>query len=172
MPWGDFMDTIKKAGIVGGAIVGGIIGGAISVAGHVSKNKFVDDLGANIIDSTILTGSIAGQLVSGTADLVSGGIKKDPNHLSQGKKDLKAGGGRIVGNYVSNAKLIINNSGDIIKGAKNRDIKKVLNGAKTLGKIVAIGAITVGAIKIEPDKNEDAMTEACEAESENLSRAT
>ena len=160
MPWGDFMDTIKKAGIVGGAIVGGIIGGAISVAGHVSKNKFVDDLGANIIDSTILTGSIAGQLVSGTADLVSGGIKKDPNHLSQGKKDLKAGGGKIVGNYVSNAKLIIDNSGDIIKGAKNRDIKKVLNGAKTLGKIVAIGAITVGAIKVESNKDEEAESES------------
>ncbi|GAB1476699.1 hypothetical protein MASR2M70_15350 [Bacillota bacterium] len=153
------MDIIKKAGIIGGAVVGGIIGGAMSVAGHVTGIKFVNDLGENIIDSTILTGSIAGQLASGTADLVSGGIKKNPDHIKQGKKDLKAGGGRIVGNYVSNAKLIINNSGDIVRGAKNRDIKQVLNGAKTLGKIAAVGAITVGAIKIESDRSKSAKAD-------------
>ena len=146
------MDVIKKAGIVGGAVIGGVIGGALSIVGHVTKNKVVDELGENIVDSTILTGSIAGQIASGAADVVVGGIQKEPEHIDRGKKDLKAGGGKIVGNYVTNAKLIINNSGDIVGGVKNRDVKRVLNGAKTLGKIVAIGAITVGAIKIEPNK--------------------
>lgn len=51
--------------------------------------------------------------------------------------------------------MIVNNSGDIVKGVKDRDIKRVLNGAKTLGKMAAIGAITVGAIKIEPDKGKE-----------------
>ena len=146
------MDAIKKAGIIGGAVVGGIIGGTLSIVGHLVKSKFVDELGENIVDSTILTGSIAGQIASGAADVVVGGVQKEAGHVEQGKKDLKAGGGKILGNYVNNAKLIIHNSGDIVKGVKSRDIKKVLNGAKTLGKIAAIGAITVGAIKIEADK--------------------
>ncbi len=146
------MDVIKKAGIIGGAVVGGVIGGTLSIVGRMVKSKFVDELGENIVDSTILTGSIAGQIASGAADVVVGGVQKESDHVEQGKKDLKAGGGRIVGNYVNNAKLIIHNSGDIVNGVKSRDIKKVLNGAKTLGKIAAIGAITVGAIKIETDK--------------------
>lgn len=154
------MDFIKKAGIVGGAVVGGIIGGTLSIVGHVTKIKFVDELGESIVDSTILTGSIAGQLASGAADIVAGGVQKEPEHIEQGKKDLRAGGGKIVGNYVNNAKLIINNSGDIVQGVRTRDIKKVLNGAKTLGKIAAIGAITVGAIKIESDKNKDSRNES------------
>lgn len=154
------MDFIKKAGIVGGAVVGGIIGGTLSIVGHVTKIKFVDELGESIVDSTILTGSIAGQLASGAADIVAGGVQKEPEHIEQGKKDLRAGGGKIVGNYVNNAKLIINNSGDIVQGVRTRDIKKVLNGAKTLGKIAAIGAITVGAIKIESDKNKDSQNES------------
>lgn len=154
------MDLIKKAGIVGGAVVGGIIGGTISIVGHVTKIKFVDELGENIVDSTILTGSIAGQIASGAADVVAGGVQKEPRHIEQGKKDLKAGGGKIVGNYVNNAKLIINNSGDIVKGVRTKDIKRVLNGAKTLGKIAAIGAITVGAIKIEPEKNGDSRSKS------------
>ncbi len=154
------MDFIKKAGIVGGAVVGGIIGGTLSIVGHVTKIKFVDELGESIVDSTILTGSIAGQLASGAADIVAGGVQKEPDHIEQGKKDLRAGGGKIVGNYVNNAKLIINNSGDIVQGVRTRDIKKVLNGAKTLGKVAAIGAITVGAIKIEPDKNKVSQNES------------
>ncbi len=145
------MDGIKKAGIIGGAVIGGIIGGAVSIAGHLAKNKFVDDLGKSIVDSTILTGSIAGELASGAAEVVVGGVQKEPEHIQRGKKDLKAGGGKILKNYVDNAKLVINNSGDIVSGVKNRDVKKILNGTKTLGKIVAIGVITVGAIKIEPD---------------------
>lgn len=149
------MDVIKKAGIIGGAVVGGIIGGTVSIIGHVAKNKFVDELGESIVDSTILTGTIAGQIASGAADMIKGSIQKEPECIDDGKKDLKAGGRKIINNYVTNAKLIVNNSGDIVKGVKDRDIKRVLNGAKTLGKMAAIGAITVGAIKIEPDKGKE-----------------
>jgi hypothetical protein len=35
---------------------------------------------------------------------------------------------------------------------KQRDGKKILNGAKTMGKIVAVGFITVGAIKVKSHK--------------------
>jgi hypothetical protein len=150
------MDVIKKASIIGGAVIGGIIGGTVSIVGHVTKNKFVDELGENIVDSTILTGSIAGQIASGAADMIVGSIQKEPEHIDVGKEDLKSGGRKIINNYVTNAKLILNNSGDIVKGVKNRDIKRVLNGAKTLGKMAAIGAITVGAIKIDPGNNESA----------------
>lgn len=149
------MDKVKKVGIIGGAIAGGLIGGALSIAGHLAKNKFVDELGESIVDSTILTGSIAGQLASGTTDIIAGGIKKSPDHIARGKADLKSGGGKIIGNYVNNFKQIAGNSGEILKGAKDRDFRRALKGVKTLAKIVAVGAITVGAIKVKADDSED-----------------
>mgnify|MGYP000860855979 CR=1 FL=1 len=142
------MDTIKKAGIIGGAIVGGVLGGAVSVIGHVSHNKFLDELGGSIVDSTILTRQIAGE-ASGATDLVVGKIKHKPKHIRQGKKDLINAGEKVVNNFITNTKTIIDNSGEIIEGVREKDKVKIVNGAKTLGKIVAIGTITVGAIKLE-----------------------
>jgi len=37
---------------------------------------------------------------------------------------------------------------------KQHDGKKILNGAKTMGKIAAVGFITVGAIKVKSHKEE------------------
>lgn len=145
------MDVLKKSGIAGGAVVGGVIGGTLSIIGRLSKNKFLDELGGNIVDSTITTGQIAGQVASGATDIVVGSFKHSPQHLITGKRDMKEAGGKVVHNYVSNAKLIIENGGEIIQGVRQRDAKKIRNGARTLGKIVAIGALTVGAIKVKPD---------------------
>lgn len=145
------MDAFKKAGIIGGAVVGGVIGGTVSIIGHLAKNKFLDELGGNIVDSTILTGQIAGQAASGATDLIAGGIKRSPKRLLSGKQDLKEAGSKVVQNYVSNAKLIVENSGEILDGVRHRDPTKIKNGAKTLGKIVTIGTITVGAIKVKPE---------------------
>lgn len=144
------MDLIKKAAIIGGAAVGTVIGGTLSIIGHVTKVKFLDELGESIVDSTILTGQIAGQAVSGAADLVAGGLGKKPRLLRRGRDDLLGAGGRILKNYVNNAKLIFSNSGEILEGIKTRDGRKILNGAKTMGKIAAVGFITVGAIKVKP----------------------
>lgn len=145
------MDKLKKAGIIGGAVVGGVIGGAISVIGHVAHNKFLDELGGSIVDSTILTGQIAGQAASGAADIVAGKVRKKPRHIRKGKEDLINAGDQVVTNIITNAKIIIDNSGEIIEGVKEKDKRKILNGAKTLGKMAAIGAITVGTIKVKPD---------------------
>lgn len=145
------MDVLKKSGIVGGAVVGGMIGGTLSIIGKLSKNKFLDELGGNIVDSTITTGQIAGQVASGATDIVVGSIKHSPRHLRTGKRDMKEAGGKVVHNYVSNAKLIIDNGGEIIQGVRQRDTNKIRNSARTLGKIIAIGTLTIGAIKVKPD---------------------
>lgn len=147
------MDNLKKAGIIGGAVVGGVIGGAVSIVGHVAKNKFLDELGGNIVDSTILTGQIAGEAASGATDIVTGKIKGKPRRIYEGKKDLKRAGGKVVNNVVTNCKTIVSNSSEILEGVKEKDTKKIIKGAKTLGKIAAIGAITVGAVKVSGDES-------------------
>ncbi len=66
-----------------------------------------------------------------------------------------------MNNFVDNVKTVVDNSGEIIDGVKEKDNRKIIRGAKTLVKVVAIGAITVGAIKIkkEEDPEKESNTE-------------
>ncbi|MGI6752081.1 MAG: hypothetical protein ACOX4U_05610 [Anaerovoracaceae bacterium] len=163
------MKPIKKAGILIGATFGGIVGGVIAIAGHVTGKRFLDDLGGNIVDSTILTGEIAGDAVSGAAHLAVGGmeaigesvnrkkgnpkmylnIKKKRRHLCAAKRDLKSAGNRVLGNMVRNFKMTVNSGEAIVQGVLKGDKEGVKREIKTLGKIIAVGAITVGAIKVD-----------------------
>jgi len=142
------MDIIKKAGIITGAVVGGTIGGVVSVIGHVAGSKTVDDVGASIAQSAILTGSIAGGAVSGAADMIAGKLSKDEDVTAEGWQDIKDSGKRVVGNFVENTKYVIKSGGEVGKGLRARDKRRVVRGTKKLVKIVAVGWITVGAVKM------------------------
>ncbi len=146
------MNNIKKAGIITGAVVGGVIGGTISVIGKVTHKKFIDDLGESVVDSTILTGGIAGDIASGTTHVITGKIKKKNNKVEEGKEELVSAGTQVVQNFTSNVKTVVDNSGEIVTGVKEKDTKKIVSGVKTLAKVVAVGAVTVGAIKIKPEE--------------------
>jgi len=145
------MNNIKKVGILTGAVVGGAIGGTISFIGKMTKQTFIDELGESIVDSTLLTGGIAGNIASGATNVISGKIQNSSCKMEEGKDDLKSAGNQVVQNFVDNIQTVVANSGEILEGVKEKDRKKVVRGAKTLVKVVAVGAITVGAIKIKPE---------------------
>ena len=146
------MDSIKKTGILTGAVVGGLIGGTLSVIGKVSKVKIIDDIGESVVDSTILTGTIAGNLASGTTDLLAGKIQHDQHLVNEGVTDIKDTGHKVVNNFVGNVKLVTKSGGEILSGVKRRNPRKVAGGVKSLVKVVSVGILTVGAIKIKPDE--------------------
>jgi hypothetical protein len=143
------MKTIKKIGVTAGAVIGGVIGGSVSMAGKLSGVKFVDELGESIVDSAICTGGIAGDIVGGAASVAMGKLKSDEAQARAGVLDLKSGGRQIVGNIAENVKTIAENGGDVVLGIKDMDGKRVLRGAKTLAKVVVVGAVTVGAIRVK-----------------------
>ncbi|MFV0517834.1 MAG: hypothetical protein ACK5MV_10615 [Aminipila sp.] len=146
------MNAIKKVGIIAGATVGGVIGGTLSVVGKVADIKVIDSIGTAVIDSTIYTGAIAGDLASGATEVIAGKVTKNPTKIKTGVKELKRGGGKVVGNIVNNVKLVAENSGEIVEGLKERDSDKIKHGAKTLAKVTAVGLMTVGAIKIDEEE--------------------
>lgn len=91
------MNKIKKAGIITGAVVGGAIGGTLSVIGKVTKKKFLDELGESVVDSTILTGQIAGDIASGATNVISGKIQKSERRVKkreEGTEGCRHPGGR------------------------------------------------------------------------------
>ena len=146
------MNKIKKTGIIAGAVVGGTIGGAISLVGKLTKQKFIDELGESVVDSTIMTGGIAGDIASGATNMISGTIKKSSRKVEEGKDELKSAGTQVVQNFVGNVQTVVDNSGEIMEGVKEKDRRKVLRGVKTLAKVAAVGAITVGTIKIKQEE--------------------
>ncbi len=148
------MDKIKKTGILTGAIVGGVVGGAISIIGKVAKIKIIDDIGESVVDSTILTGTIAGNLASGTTDLLAGKIQNDQHLVKEGVADLKDTGNKVINNFIGNVKLVANSGGEILSGVKKKDLHKTAGGVKSLIKVVTVGLLTVGAIKIKEDGKE------------------
>ena len=150
------MNNIKKAGIITGAVIGGVLGGTLSVVGKVSKKPFIDELGESVVDSTILTGKIAGDIASGATHVISGKVNKNSVKIDEGKDDLKSAGTAVVNNFVNNVHTIVDNSSEIVEGMKERDKKKILRGAKTLAKVVAVGTITVGAVKVKPSEEAEA----------------
>ncbi|QHI71776.1 hypothetical protein [Aminipila terrae] len=147
------MDSIKKAGIIAGAAVGGVIGGTLSVVGKVTDIKIIDSLGSSIVDSTIYTGAIAGDIASGATDVITGKVTKNADKFNDGVHDLKEGGNKVIENFVDNFKLVADNSGKILEGIKEKDTDKIKRGAKTLAKATAVGLITVGAVKIDEEED-------------------
>ncbi len=152
---GKSMNKIKKAGIITGATVGGVIGGTISLIGKMSGKKIVDEIGESIVDSTILTGKIAGDAASGTTKIISGTVRKKPQRIQSGKKDLKEAGKTVIGNIENNVRNVVEQGSEIVDGALKHDKQRVKKGVKKLVKMVAVGAVTVGAIQIKEEEEKD-----------------
>ncbi|MDR2089720.1 MAG: hypothetical protein LBP73_10235 [Clostridiales Family XIII bacterium] len=146
------MKAIKKITVTAGAVVGGVVGGSVSLAGKLSGVKFIDEIGESIVDSAICTGGIAGDLVGGTADVLAGKITRDDARVRAGADDLKAGGRRVADNIADNVRTLADCGGEIAQGIGKRDGKRVLRGAKTLAKVVVVGAVTVGAIRVKQEE--------------------
>jgi len=148
------MDLLKKAGIIAGAVAGGVVGGSISLVGKLSKKEVIDDIGASITSSSILTGEMAGKLASGAVDAASGKLAKDPVKVLTGVNDLKGCGKQVVGNFTENIRYLTGSGKEIAGGVVRRDREKTIESVKNLAKWLAVGAITVGAIKMTSAKEE------------------
>lgn len=156
------MKALKKAGIVGGAVIGGVIGGIFSVVGAVSDKKVLDEIGASIIDSSITTGAIVGTVASGTADVLVGKIARKPKLVKHGKKDLKKSGGDMVDNFFENLGVTLENGNEIVAGIKKRDRRRALAGTKTFFKMAAVSTLTAGAMKISEEGVKSSSAQAIE----------
>jgi hypothetical protein len=148
------MNSIKKTGIIVGALAGGSVGGGISLIGKLAKVKAVDDVGSSVVSSSILMGEFTGDIASGTVDAVSGKITKNPSRTKKGLNDLKGCGKKVVNNFVENVHYVADTGVEVARGVKAKDKNRVAKSAKKFAKWVAVGAITVGAIKMTDSDDE------------------
>ena len=142
------MDTIKKTGIVAGAVLGGVVGGSISLVGKLAKVKVIDDVGSSVVSSSILMGGLVGNAASGAVDAVSGKVMGDSEKTKEGLDDMAETGKALVNNVVENVKYIADSGVEIASGIQARDKPRVIRSTKKLVKWAAVGAITVGVVKM------------------------
>lgn len=154
------MGKIKNVGVGIGIAVGSVLGGTVSFIGKMADKKELDRLGENIMDSTILTGEIAGGAASGVTQIVSGTLQKRSGQVEKGKRELAAAGECVLENAVENMRNVANQGEEILAGLKTHDRKRINRGLCTLGKMIAVGALTVGAVKVDsPDNEADLVDE-------------
>jgi len=143
------MDSLKKTGVIVGAVFGGVIGGGISLVGKLANVKVIDDVGSSVVSSSLLMGRLVGDVASGAADTVCGKITKDEAQVKEGLDDIKGTGKKLVNNFVENVTYIGNSSMEIASSIKAKDKPRAVRNAKKLVKWVAVGTITVGVVKME-----------------------
>jgi hypothetical protein len=143
---------IKKAGILAFAVIGGTMGGGVSLTGKMLKNKYLENLGEDMIDSALFTGELVGEAIGGVNDIIAGKIKKDNLRTNDGKESLKGFAKDSIHNVATNLSLIGEKSEEAIVSLIDNDKNKALEAAKTLGEVLIIGTLTMGAIKINPNK--------------------
>ena len=147
------MDSLKKTGIVAGAVVGGVIGGGISLVGKLTDVKIVDELGSSIVSSAILTGGLVGEVASGATDAVSGKVTKNADKTKEGLDDIKNVGKQLVDNVVENVYYVVDSGSEIASAIKKKDKPRAVRNTKKLVKWFAVGTITVGLVKIDDSKD-------------------
>lgn len=143
------MGKIKRIGIGAGIIVGSVVGGTVSFIGKMADKKEIDRLGENIMDSTILTGEIAGSAASGLTRIVAGTLKREAGQVRKGKRELGSVGERVLENAVENVRNVADQGEEILAGVKTHDRCRVNRGLRTLGKMAVVGMLTVGAVKVD-----------------------
>ncbi|MEI8215884.1 MAG: hypothetical protein WCF96_02185 [Eubacteriales bacterium] len=144
--------NIKKAGIIAFAMTGGVLGSGVSLIGKMTKNKFIDNLGNDMVDSAIFTGELVGEALGGANDLITGKIKRNPEREQEGVESLKVFAKDSIHNISSNLVLVAEKSEEAVVSLLDNDREKAVAAAKTLAEVVFIGALTFGAIKIDPKK--------------------
>jgi hypothetical protein len=149
------MEKLRKGIVLASAAAGGIVGGGISLLGKLTRLPLVDELGESIVDSALYTGRVAGNIASGATDIVAGGLSGNTEKLRAGAEDIKTGGVQIASGLVDNVKTVAEHSGDILLGVRDGDGKRVARGAKTLLKVIAVSAVTVGIVRVREPKYEE-----------------
>jgi hypothetical protein len=166
------MDSLKKTGVIVGAVFGGVIGGSISLVGKLTNVKVIDDVGSSVVSSSLLMGRIVGDVASGTADTVFGKIRKDEAQVKEGLEDIKGTGKKLVNNVVENVAYLAASGHEIASSIKAKDKPRAVRSAKRLVKWVAVGTITVGVIKMEDSgqssQKQKPAEKPAEAPTENL----
>lgn len=154
------MGKIKAGTIITTGVIGGVIGVSIVAVGKAIGNKTVGQIGDGVADSALMTGEIIGDVFEGVADTSLGIAKKNSRKKEQGVDQLKTAGISAINNIKHNIVTVGGATKDVAVNVAHKDKEGAKKAGRKLLKIVSVGLITVGAIKVNTEDEVD--IEECE----------
>jgi hypothetical protein len=142
------MSIIRGIGKYAGKAAGLVIGGPIQIIGEFTGVELIEDIGKGVRTASEFAGDTAGQVVSGAVDTVSGIINEDPTIRDKGLSEMGSAVGRTAKGIVVTVKGAVNNGGEVIGGFIDGDNNRIKQGASSLLKTVAVGALAVGVVDV------------------------
>jgi len=138
------MGNIKKVGGFLGKALGTVTGEPIKFIGKKLDNDYIQEIGQGVKSASANTGQIAGSLAEGTWNAATGMINQDDTKRDEGLSELKETSKQTAKGIGSALKQTAVNGKDVVEGAIFQDKNQLLEGAKGLGKTVAVATLAVG----------------------------
>jgi hypothetical protein len=138
----------KDVGVGLGSAVGEVVGGAVKWVGDMTESDFVREVGDGVKASTEFTGALLGDVVEGSVTAVEGMLSSDGTAVDAGLDQVWGAGARTAQGIGQSVGAAIDSGGDIVAGVLTDDMDRAAQGARSLGKTVAVGALAIGVVDL------------------------
>lgn len=142
------MSLLKQGGKLIGKASGLITGEPIKFIGKKLNNEYIQEIGESVKKASECTGKTLGNVADGTWNTASGSFNKDDGKKDKGINELKETFSQTAKGVGNSLKETYTKSKDVVQGIKENDKEKVINGAKGIGKTVAVATIAVGVLDV------------------------
>ncbi|MFC7685775.1 HNH endonuclease [Ureibacillus sp. GCM10028918] len=140
------MADIKKTGSFLGKVAGTITGEPMKFLGKKLNNEYIQEIGEEVKNASTNTGTILGGIAEGTWNTASGLINKDEHKREEGISELKDTTIKTAKGVGYSIKNTYTSGKNVVQGVVYNDKEQLINGAKEIGKTVAVATIAVGVL--------------------------
>ncbi|MCG7344020.1 HNH endonuclease [Sporosarcina sp. ACRSL] len=140
-------------------IGGGIAKGGVNVASALVSTKFpktgdyLKDVGNSVVDSSRHVIANTAHFADGAVNGLYGTVTKDPGRMSEGWNDIKTSSVNTAKGIGGGLAYTGSALGQTFKGAALQDKELLVEGAKKVGKVAAVGALGVSVFEMVTDQN-------------------
>lgn len=140
------MGKIKDVSSFLGKAAGTITGEPIKFLGKKLNNEYIQEIGEGVKQATSNTGVILGGVTEGTWNTAKGLVDHDQKKKEEGLKELKETGIKTAKGIGNSIKNTYHNGKDVVQGVVHNDKDQIIQGAKGIGKTVAVATLAVGVL--------------------------
>lgn len=150
---------LRAIGEFTGKVAGVAIGRPVEALGEYTNIDLVAEIGRGVQKASHKAGDTLGQFAQGTWDAASGIFYQDDEKKEKGLQDIGASVTQTAQGIYHSAVYIAKNGKDAFDGMMESDASKIKNAARSVGKVVAVGALAIGAVDLA-DGFDGAIAEA------------
>ena len=123
------------------------MGGGIKLIGKKVNSQWVEEVGEGVKKASYVSFDNTGQFIDGVTQGTYGLIRKNDAYKKKGLDNLSDASGRTLKGIGSTLKYTGQHAGITLKGIVYKDRDLIVQGAKGVGKVVAVSALAIGVLE-------------------------